>query len=148
MDDNDDHYAIQISENTRYASDLLKRIPNLRRGEYYKFTPYDFDKNGKRKQGFSIKTIDDNPVDSFYGKFTQTEDGWRVDLMNGLPAYDGDPKDRDELKIYFMRVTKILRDKALAFIGEHFQYEKPTDVTQDNGFDEDIPMPDEGDIPF
>jgi len=33
VNDGDEQYAIQVSENTRYASDLMKRIPNLVRGE-------------------------------------------------------------------------------------------------------------------
>lgn len=116
VEDSGQVYAIQVSEQSRTGSDLLKKIPNLRRGQFYKFKPYDHEKNRKRKTGISIECGGEK-VQSYYQKFTGSEtDGWSVENINGFPEYTGDWGDEDEVKIYFTRVTKFLRVRALEFL--------------------------------
>jgi hypothetical protein len=117
--DIDQVFCVQIPEQSRYATDLLKKIPNLHRGMKYKFTPYDYEKNRKRKVGLAIDSTT-GKIESFYQKFTGNEaEGWKVENLHEYPTYDGDPKDEDELKIYFTRTTKFLRIKAFAYLESH-----------------------------
>lgn len=107
-----EQYQVQVSEESRYASDLLERIPNLVIGEIYKFTPYDFEDvlNKKRRVGLSIKTLSDEKVENYYKIYNEDKKEWIY--KHGYPTYDGDWKDKDEMKIYFMRVLKFLRTEA------------------------------------
>jgi len=118
--DGDKDYGVQISEESRYASDLLKCMPNLHKNQYYKFTPYDFENNGKRKKGLSIKNEHAERVENYYQDFNQVDGKWDIKNKYGFPVYEGDSKDTDELKIYFMRATKFLREKALEHVATHF----------------------------
>jgi len=42
MQDGGVKYSVQISENSRYGDDLLKKIPNLNYGKIYRITPFSF----------------------------------------------------------------------------------------------------------
>ncbi len=166
MSDGEEKFSIQVSENSRYGDDLLKKIPNLNYGRGYKITPYDFEADGKRKCGISIKTLQsDLSVISYYHTFGKNPDGSAsVTATNGFLEYDGNWKDKDEVKIYFMRVRKFLREKSLEYLekdksattsakavtpgvesGEPFidGLETPPPPT-----DEDAPPPNKGDAPF
>jgi len=146
-----ENYAVQFSENSRYGSELLKILPNLHKGEVYKITPYDFtdDVTLKRKIGLSIKDSNDTRIDSYYQKFTETEKGWNVENLHGYPEFNGDSKDRDELKIYFIQVTKFLREKTLVFLEDKFPSSEivtAESITED--FDGVPEQPGEDDLPF
>jgi len=123
LNDVGEWYALQLKEDSRFGVEFLKKLPNMRKGEYYVFTPYDFEKGGDRKVGLKIATRENKRVENYYEKYTDLGDGkWKVEQLHGYPRYvkadgtDGDWKDRDELKIYFMRSGKFLREKAFAFI--------------------------------
>jgi hypothetical protein len=118
MRDGDSKYSVQFSENSRYGDDLLKKIPFLHYGKVYKITPFDFEPEGaKRKTGLSIKE-GENIINSFYHSFTKLSDGkYNVTLLHGHPIYEGPKNDKEEVKIYYMRVRKFLRDRATEYLG-------------------------------
>ncbi len=141
--DGDEKFAIQVKEDTAFGSALLERIPNLVRNQFYLFAPYDFEtQKGKRKRGLSIKDKSGEKISSYYKKFTEREDGgWDVENLYGYPSYDGDRKDKDELKIYFTRLLKFLRAEALKHIGQFRD--------NDESSSDDIPIGEpEEELPF
>lgn len=114
-------YALQVNEDSRYGIDLLKKIPNMRHGLVYTFRPYEFERNGKRKCGINIET-NGQKVQSYYQKFTDKGNGeWLVENLHDYPPFEGDSKDKDELKIYFIKLAKFLRTNAIAHIQGNFQ---------------------------
>uniref|UniRef100_A0A6M3LYG3 Uncharacterized protein n=1 Tax=viral metagenome TaxID=1070528 RepID=A0A6M3LYG3_9ZZZZ len=143
-----ENFSVQVKEQTRYANDLLKCIPNLHKGKFYTFTPYDFEQNGKKKKGLSIKDEADERVENYYQKFTQLEGGkWQIENLHGYPSYEGDSKDKDELQIYFTRVLKFLRNEALQIL----QQKESETISENEPTTEDIPLPNEDhqdDLPF
>ena len=137
--DGKDKYGISISEESRYASDLLKRIPNLVKGQGYRFTPYDFETDGKRRKGLSIKDQADQPVPSYYQEYNEADNTWSN--LHGFPVFDGNSKDKDDWKIYFIKVNKFLRESALEYLEDNFKDEI---IEPDSGKD----MPPEDNLPF
>lgn len=120
IDDQDEHFALQVNEQSRFGDSLLKRIPNMRKGEWYKIAPYQFTPQGEEKEkvGLSIKTRDDKPVDDFYHQFIPKEggEGFTVKPLNGFPEYDGPKNDKEEFKIYLTRARKFMRGLAMGYI--------------------------------
>lgn len=141
-----DEYGVQVSENSRYGMDLLRKIPNLKKGTVYTFTPYDFEADGDRKSGLSIKTEAGDKVQSFYQTFTKDGEKNVVTNINGFPDFTGDKKDKDDWKIYFAQVTKILRQKATAYLDNEFVMNADMQPTPND----QRPIPDkpEDDLPF
>jgi hypothetical protein len=146
--DGEVHYAVQIPEASRYATDLLKKVPNLHKGLIYKFTPYDFeDLNAKKRRiGLSIKTPNDKKIDSYYQKFTEKDGKNICENLHGFPEFKGNSKDSDELKIYFMQVIKFLRTKALEYISTEFLNQSIVDDIPPE--EPEVTAPDDGDLPF
>lgn len=141
--DGKESYSIQISEDSRYANDFLKRLPNLRKNQVIKIMPYDFtDDKGKRKVGLKITGPGEERIENYYQEFIQEGDKFSVINKHGYPEYGGDRKDKDELKIYFIKVTKFLREQSIHFIENQFQ---EISDTQREEFQEGPP---EDDLPF
>jgi len=124
--DGNDEFGLQVHEDSAYGRDLLKKIPNLRQGGVYRFTPYDYERNKKRKTGIFINTQGDERVDSYYQRFEgSNEDGWTVTNLNGYPEYTGAKNDKDEFKIYCLQATKFLRTRAQEHIKTTFHEALP-----------------------
>jgi hypothetical protein len=115
---------VSMPESSRYASDLLRKLPNMHRGWDYDFKPFDFEKNGERRMGLSIKDgYTDEKIQSYYTSYTPSTDKAEkgvLSCLHGYPEYTGESGDKEELKIYFMRVTKFLRVKGLEYVTGAF----------------------------
>ena len=121
-----DTYGLQVHEDSRYGMDLLKKVPNLFHGKLYVFRPYEYEKNGKTRSGIEIKDEAGNRVQSFYQKFTDLGEGkWQVEDLYDFPKFEGDSKDKDDLKIYFVKLAKWLRAKATLHLAGDFYKEQP-----------------------
>ncbi len=122
--DGEEHYSIQVNEDSAYGRDLLKKLPGMLRGEIYKFAPFQFTPadSTKERVGLTIiRTADDVKLQTCYQTFEQKEDkSWKVTNVNGFPDYTGKPKDKDDLKVYYIQVTKFLRERALAYLKGDF----------------------------
>jgi hypothetical protein len=117
-----DTFVLQVNEDSRYGVDLLKKIPNLHHGVQYTFKPWAFEKDGKPKSGLAITDSNGVKVENFYQTFTEKQDGgWDIKNRKEFPEFKGDPKDRDDLKIYFVVLAKYLRGEALRHIQSKFQ---------------------------
>jgi hypothetical protein len=114
----------------------------------YIFKPYEYEKNGKKKVGIWItETTADTKIESVYQDFKQNADGtWTITNLLGYPEFDGNPKDSDDLKIYFLKATKFLREQALKHIRDKFSNatieQHPPEVEAKN------PEDDSNDVPF
>lgn len=107
--DGQESYCLQLKEDSRYGGDFLRKLPNLHKGKIYTFTPYEMIRDGETKSGLSIKDDAENKIQSYYTKY---EEGKETEYLHGFPKFTGDPKDKDEYKIYRLQATKFLRTKA------------------------------------
>ena len=141
--DDDKTFALQIHEDSRYGIDILKKIPRLYHGKKYTIKPYEFEQNGKRKAGISIlEESSGEKIGSFYQEFTDKGDGtWDVKDLHDFPKFEGDKKDKDDLKIYFVQLAKFLRGKALEHINKYF---RQAPVPQPDVVEPEVPDP----LPF
>lgn len=145
--DNEASYCVQIGEQSRYCTDLLKKLPNLTFGQEYELRPYDFEVDGKRRIGLSIKQGQEK-IPSYYQTFEKGPDGkFIVTHLHGFPEYDGDWKDSDELKIYFMRVQTFLRKESRAWLAKRKE-ELEQDAAAEAAADADVSGPADDDLPF
>jgi len=89
---------------SRYGSDFLKKLPNLKTGVVYRFLPYDITgDNEKRNVGISINTQNDE------GKFAEKTTNYFYDgekSVNGFP--EPDEEDKSDWAFYFKKVEKFL----------------------------------------
>jgi hypothetical protein len=140
-----DKYQISFSEDNRFWFDFMKKLPNVLMNDAVKITAYDFvdKKTGKRKAGISLEQ-NGNKITSFYDK-KKDETTW--ELLHGFPKSDGiDWKDKDELKIYFIRVKKFLHNEFNTRIAPLFELvsEKHNIEVEDNSNDvgpvDDLPF--------
>lgn len=111
-------YSVQMTENSRYGIDFLKKLPNLVQGERYKFTPWEMETDGKKKGGLAIVRVsDEEKIGSFFQTFTDLGNGqWDITNIRNFPDFTGDRNDKDDWKSYYIQVTKFLRNYALKFL--------------------------------
>lgn len=113
--DNEDGVAqiISIPQDSRFATDLLKRLPSVDFSKEVRLMPYDFEKDGPRQVGISIayKNPDTEEFTVKVGNdyFTKVEekDGKKVYTnLHGFP----EPTDEDssDWPFYFKKVEKFL----------------------------------------
>jgi hypothetical protein len=118
-------FQLSLKEESRYGQDFFKKLPNIDLTNTVKLTPYDFkDKEtGKPKVGVSIEQFE-KKVQSYYE--VKTDGKWNI--LHGYPEPDGvNFLDKDELKIYFIKVKKFLRTEFLSKFGKFEQKEQPTE---------------------
>lgn len=149
IDDDNSHYSVQVNEDSKFGSQLMKAIPNLKQGQFYRFTPYDYMKDGKTKRGLNIAKLmsmrdesDGDRVENFYQNFTQGPDGsWASENKNGLPTFTGKKDDKDEWKIYSIQATKFLREQAQEYLkGQFKRVENAAADAKDDGAPNDLPF--------
>jgi len=137
IEDGKESYALQVSEASGYGDDLLTKIPALEKNNTYRFIPYEYTKKDKKRTGVKIQKGDDI-ITSCYHKFTQEQDGWKVETTDpNYPKPEKDKMDSEEWKIYFMRVRKYLREKALGYLSSWDGF-KPEPVLEQA--DDDLPF--------
>jgi hypothetical protein len=146
LKDGAENYVLQFSENSRYCGDFLCKLPKLKKGNIYKFTPWEIQKDNKHRSGVSIKDDTDIKITSYYQKYPDGVEGAKPENINGFPSYQGDWKDKDETKIYFLQVTKFLRTKALEYLSSGFAVENVK--ANHSSTDDSAPMEPVEDLPF
>lgn len=112
-DENGVSQIISIPVDSRFATDFMKRLPNLDLTKEVRLMPYDFEpQEGPRQVGISMTTKDD--ADNFTVKvdntfFTKVEekDGQKVYTnLHGFPEATDD--DASDWPFYFKKVNKFL----------------------------------------
>jgi len=139
----DKQYVLQVNEDSRYSNELLKKIPNIKFGETYKITPYQIEEKGKKNIGLSLKDKDEQRVDDFYHDFKQDKSGkFTATAKYGFPEFKGDPKDKEDYKIYFIEVKKFLRNATNKWLEKNKIEVKPEidEPIIETGTDDDLPF--------
>jgi hypothetical protein len=92
-----------VSLNTagNFGEDVMKKLPNINLKQSVKLVPYSFEDEGKSRKGITIYQNDEKVQNHYY-------DSDKKKVSNGMPEFDGDAKDKDDWKIYFMKVRKFL----------------------------------------
>jgi len=112
-DDNGVSQIVSIPVDSRFATDFMKRLPNIKLSEEVRLMPYDFEpKEGARQVGISIMHKDS--ADNFTEKventfFTKMEeiDGKKVYTnLHGFP--EATEEDASDWAFYFKGVNKFL----------------------------------------
>jgi hypothetical protein len=119
IEDDTTKYQLSFPEESRFWVDFMSKLPKINLNEIVKITAYDFqDKEGKRKVGTSIEQAGEK-ITSFYS--SKNEDGtWN--LLNGYPtAKDVNFKDKDEIKVYSIKVKKFLRGEFNRLFADKFK---------------------------
>jgi hypothetical protein len=104
-----DQYQLSFTEDSRYWFDFMKKLPNVDLKSVVKISAYDFvNKENKRVAGCGVEQ-NNQKVASYYE--VKDKDG-KWTLLHGFPVSDGVVfKDKDEIKMYFIKVKKFLRNQ-------------------------------------
>lgn len=145
--------VVQINETSRICADFLKKLPNLKQGEQYTFTPYDFENDkGNRVVGFSIKNLKGEKIPSFYHSYDEKTK--TTTPMYGFPAFPEDTTrfTSEDWKMFFgyTIMAKFLRPKSLEFVSKNFKNDFVSKPPVDD-VDHDSTLPDfdeSEDVPF
>lgn len=153
LEDNGQIFVLQFTEKSRYGTDMLKKLPNMKLGVEYKITPFDYVKNNKPRAGVFILAVKDKmKIGDYYHQYTDLgNDQWEIKPLNDFPEYKGDPKDEDEWRIYYMRVTKFLREKSQELLKQWNTEECIEASKHLDGHEEPVPSTppaEDDDLPF
>lgn len=110
----------------RYFPDMASKLPSIDLKKEVTITPYDFEAEGKKRIGVSVKQGEEKLRSYFY-------DGKKN--LHGMPTMEEKKPDGDDWKMFFMGVDKFL----VKYIQKNF--------TDDSGFVEDKKATAE-DLPF
>lgn len=146
LSDQGEKFVLQVKEDSRYGIDFLKKLPHLQVGKRYKFMAYDFTKNDVHRVGIAIENDAQEKLTSYYQKFEGEGKDLKVTNLHGYPEFDGDWKDKDDLKIYFTRLAKFLRIKSQEVI-KNWQYQVPPDVQEEKEIETKVDAGSD-DLPF
>lgn len=138
-----DHYQISFKDDSRFWFDLAKKLPTIDLKQKVKLNPYDFtDKNNKRIVGLSVEQ-DGKKIKSFYSK--ELAEG-KYEIINGYPKpdIDMDWHDKDETKIYTIKVKKFLKQEVETKIYPKLKNADP-EVIEDSDY---VGAVENDDLPF
>lgn len=119
--------VISLPQDSRFAADFLRKLPNIKLDEEVRFAPHDYEKDGRRKVGIYIDhrnpetgKFDVNVLD-FFTKFEEKDGKWTVTNLNGIPEATED--DSQDWPFYFKKVEKFLINYAKTHIIPRFSQE-------------------------
>lgn len=106
----DGHATVQLNTNGNFATDFLKKIPNVDISKPVKFRPFSFTSqdNGKPVRGVSLQQQDElgdwEKIPNFFF------DPDKKKALHGFPEPSGNTKKytKDDWKVYFIQVKKFL----------------------------------------
>jgi hypothetical protein len=112
-DENGIAQIISIPVDSRFATDFMKRLPNLDLSKEVRLAPYDFEPSeGPRHVGISITTKDDADnfsvkVDNnFFTKVEEIDGRKKYTNLHGYP--EATEEDAEDWSFYFKKVNKFL----------------------------------------
>jgi hypothetical protein len=119
--------VISVGVGTRYASDILKKLPNVNFNEEVRIRPYAFTPDGEDKTvtGVEITQKDRSgeftrKVDSFF--HAKAGDGKTI-IKNGFPKPEGDTRDytSDDWNVFYVQVRRFLVNYTKEHICTRFE---------------------------
>lgn len=109
IEDSGELYILSTSATSNFASDIMKKLPNIDFKLPVKFRPFAFTNkdNGKPVKGVTITQGETKITDFFRDSENKN--------INGMPSPEGDTKkyDTDDWKVYFIQVGKFLTNHTM-----------------------------------
>lgn len=95
---------LSLNVESEFASDVMKKLPNIEFMDEVKFQPYSFvDEKGKKRKGMTV-IQGENKIKSFFVDENNKS-------INGFPEVEeGKTYDSSDWKVYFINVWKFLVD--------------------------------------
>lgn len=154
VDDGTDEVVLALNSDSRFASDIMKKLPNIDFSEPLKVAPYSFTGNdGDQKKGVNLYQGDVKVLNHFYDE----EAGKPI---NGFPEKEDRDYDNDDWKVFFIGVQKFLIKYTLENIVPKLESARPNKLTEEQkaeiksvreqaqaSADDDYPL-DDSEIPF
>lgn len=138
--------VISIGVSTRYAQDLLKKIPSLDLKEEVRIRPYSFKPDGEEKNVTGVEVTQRHPVSGNFEKkitsFFHEKKGEKWEAKNGYPNPEGDTSsyDSDDWDTFYKQVKKFLVNYTKENISTKFQEEVKVEQPKEAINPEDIPF--------
>lgn len=139
--------VISAGIDTKYAADLMKKLPNVNFDEEVRIRPYSYIPNGKEKPTTGVELMERDGVtgnftrkiDSFFDSYD--EKAKKFTSQNGFPTPQGDTRDytSDDWKIYFLTVKRFLVNYTKENITARFvvaNLPQPVVIDNQNGLDD------------
>lgn len=102
---------------TRYAEDMMKRLPGIDLSEEVRFRPFSFIPSDSDKKISGMTMTQANKFGEFIEAIgsafhfrSEPKGQWKVKADSGFPVPEGDVReyDKDDWKMYFIKVNKFL----------------------------------------
>ena len=127
-----DGVTVSTGTDGRYFADIIKRLAGADLSKPVTLRPYDFEAEGKKLTGVSVKQGGEKLKNFFY-------DGEKN--LHGFPVMEDENPDSDDWKIYFTKVKKFLvkyvEDNMMKVTESDFNMES---VSADVGDGENLPF--------
>jgi hypothetical protein len=146
VDDGKEKFQISFKEGDNFFNDFFSKLPNTDLKRTVKLVPYAFnDKNtGKLKKGLVIWQ-GEAKIDNYFTSYNETKKIF--EYSNGFPQPEKS-MDKEEWKIYFIRVTKFLRKYTQEKIIPNLEYKFTEQVADEIEKQYDADLITDGDLPF
>ena len=108
IDDGKDRFQVSFPEGDNYFMDFFSKLPNTDMSKPLRIAPYDFEDSntGKRRKGITLMQAGEK-VDNYFN----VKVGDKYEYRHGFPEPENPKKmDKDDWKVYFIKVTKFLRN--------------------------------------
>lgn len=102
----DNEFSLQISKQSRYFASIIERLASADLSKPVTIRPYDFESEGRRNVGVSVKQDEEKLQSHFY-------DSEKKKSINGIPQVtkkDRDSYDGDDWKVFFIKRDKFLME--------------------------------------
>lgn len=147
IDDSKEKFQISFKEGDSFFNDFFSKLPNINLKEWVKLAPYSFeDKNtGKLKKGITVWQ-NDSKVENYFVKYNQDQKTYTY--LHGFPEPEK-KMDKEEWKIYFIRVRKFLRNYTQEKIIPNVDWEVVKEIADEIEKNYDNPLTEDNpDLPF
>lgn len=137
-------YYVQMPLKSRFAIDLMKKLPNVDIAQKIELKPFDFeDDKGKTVKGVSITQNGEKVKNFFFNEETKKQDLYDFPQ----PENSGQDFDSDDWQAYFNGVAKFLQNYVTLNIVSKLEQLDPNDEVQR---EEELPTDELNpeDIPF
>jgi len=101
----DNEGIVSLNTASNFGEDVMKKLPNINLKQEVRLVPYSFEETGKSRKGITIYQNEEKVQNHYYN--TETSE-----VINGMPDFEGDKKDKDDWKIYFMKARKFLMSEV------------------------------------
>jgi hypothetical protein len=106
--------VISVGVSTRYASDILKKLPNVDFAQEVRIRPYAFTPEGEEKTVTGVEITQKDRSGNFTRKvdsFFHAKDGaGKTIIKSGFPQPEGETRDytQDDWKVFYLQVRRFL----------------------------------------